>query len=164
MFFNLSIRKSSISKNRFYKTHVYHALAMSNDLKIIIIILFLIVERWILFMLTSWNFFLMSITTFIIFAFDWTTRSSAHILIILRTKLMKMFSSSLRTFLIKTNTKIINVFKFALTTIRNILKKFFKFNERIATSKQNSSQQKILKWTIALNVLIKRSCEKSTLC
>ena len=58
---------------------------------------------------------------------------------------MKKFSSSLKTSLIKTNTKTTNVFKFALTMTQNILKKFFKFDEKIATSKQNSLQQKILK-------------------
>ena len=139
MFFSSLIRKSSISKNRFYKTYVYHAPAMSNDLKITIITSFLIVERWILFMLTSWNFFLTNTTTFVIFALNWTTRSNVRILIISRVKLMKKFSFSLRTFLIKMNTKITNVFKFALTTTRNISKKSFKSDEKIATSKWNSS-------------------------
>ena len=138
MFFNSLIKKFSILKNRFYKTHVYHTLAMSNDLKIIIITSFLIVERWILFMLTSWNFFLTSITMLVIFAFDWTTKLSVHILIISQIKLIKKFSFSSRIFLIKTNTKITNAFEFALTTTRNILKKFFKFDERIATLKRNS--------------------------
>ena len=137
MFFNSSIKKFSILKNRFYKTHVYHALAISNDLKIIIIISFLIVEKWILFMLTSWNFFLTSITTFVIFAFDWTTKLNVYTLIISWAKRMKKFSFSSKTFLIKTNTKIINVFKFALTTVQNISKKFFKFNAKIATLKRN---------------------------
>ena len=163
MFFNSLIRKSSISRNHFYKTYVYHALTMSNDLRITMIILFLIVERWILFMLTSWDFFLTSTTTFVIYAFDWTIKLSVHILIISRAKRMRKFSSFLRTFLIKTNTKTTNVFEFALTTTRNILKKFFKFDERIATSKRSSLQQKILKWTIALNVSIKRLCERLTL-
>ena len=145
MFFNSSIRKFSISRNRFHKTHVYHALAMSNDLKIIMIISFLIVERWILFMLTSWNFFLTNTTTFVISAFNWTTRLNVHISIILRAKLMKKFSFSLKNFLVKMNTKTTNIFEFALTMIRNISKKFFKFDERIATLKWNLSQQKILK-------------------
>ena len=139
MFFNSSIKKSSTLKNRFYKTHVYHAFAMSNDLKIIIIISFLIVERWILFMLTSWKFFLTNTTTFVISAFDWTTKSNVYILIILRAKRMKKFLFFSRTFLIKTNIKTTNVFKFVLITIRNILKKFFKFDEKIATLKRNSS-------------------------
>ena len=140
MFFNSSIKKSSILKNYFYKTHVYHAFAMPNNLKITIIILFLIVERWILFMLTSWNFFLTSTTTFVIFAFNWMIRLIVHTLIILRAKRMKKILSFSRIFLVKTNMKTINVFKFALTTARNISKKFFKFDERIATLKRNSSQ------------------------
>ena len=139
MFFNLSIKKPLILKNRFYKMHVYHALAMSNDLKIIIITSSLIVEKWILFMLTSWNLFLINTTTFVIFAFNWTTKLSVYILIISQAKLIKKFSFFSRIFLIKINIKIINVFEFALTTIQNILKKFFKFDEKIATLKRNSS-------------------------
>ena len=139
MFFNSSIRKPSILRNRFYKTYVYHALAMSNDLKIIMITSSLIVERWILFMLTSWNFFLTSTTTLVIFAFDWTTRLNVYILIISRAKLMKKSSLFSRTFLVKTNTKTTNVFKFALTMIQNILKELFRFDEKIATSKRSSS-------------------------
>ena len=145
MFFNSLIRRFLILKNRFYRTHVYHALAMSNDLKVIIITLFLIVEKWILFMLTSWNLFLTSTTTFVIFAFDWMTRSSVHILIISRAKLMRKSSFLSRTFLIKTNTKTINVFKFALTITWSISKKLFRSDEKIAALKQNSLQQKILK-------------------
>ena len=138
MFFNSSIKKFLISRNCFYKTHVYYAFVMSNDLKITMIISFLIVEKWILFILTSWDHFLTNTTTLVIFIFNWMTRLSVHILIISRAKLMKKSSFFSRTFLIKTNTKIINVFEFALTTIRNILKKSFKSDERIATSKQNS--------------------------
>ena len=41
--------------------------------------------------------------------------------------------------------KTINVFEFALTTTRSILKKSFKFDEKIVISKQNSLQQKISK-------------------
>ena len=139
MFFNSLIKRFSILRNRFYKTHVYYALAMSNDLKITMITSFLIVERWILFMLTSWNFFLMNTTTFVISALDWTTKLNVYISITSRAKLMKKFSFSSRTFLIKTNTKITNIFKFALTTIRNISKKFFKSDEKIAALKRNSS-------------------------
>ena len=164
MSFNSSIRRSSISRNHFYKTHVYHALAMSNDLRIIMIILFLIVERWILFMLTLWNFFLTSTMTLVISAFDWTTRSNVYTSIISQVKLMKKFSFFSRTFLVKTNTKTINVFKFALTMTRSISKEFFKFDERIAASKRNSLQQKISKWMIALSASIKRLCEKSASC
>ena len=139
MFFNSSIRKFSISRNCFYKTHVYHAFAMSNNLRITMIISFLIVEKWILFMLTSWDFFLTNTTTLVIFAFNWTTRLSVHILIISRTKQVRKFSSFSRTFLIKTNTKTTNVFEFVLTMIWNILKKSFEFDERIAALKRNSS-------------------------
>ena len=58
---------------------------------------------------------------------------------------MKKFSFSSKTFLIKTNTKIINALEFALITIQNLSKKSFKFDERIATLNRNLSQQKILK-------------------
>ena len=137
MFFNSSIKKLSILRNCFYKIYVYHTLAMLNDLKVIMIISSLIAEKWILFILTFWNFFLTSTTTFIIFALDWTTKLNVHILIISQAKLMKKFSFSSRTFLIKTNIKITNVFEFALTMIWSISKKIFKFDERIATSKWN---------------------------
>ena len=62
------------------------------------------------------------------------------------------------------NTKTTNVPEFALTTTRNISKKSFKSDEKIATLKWNSLQQKISKWMTALNVSIKCSCEKSTSC
>ena len=140
MFFNSSIKKSSILKNYFYKTYMYHALAISNNLKIIMITSFLIPERWILFMLTLWNFFLTNIMTFIIFALDWMTKSNAHILIISRAKLIKKSSFSSKTFLIEINIKIINVLEFALTMIQSISKKLFKFNEKIAILKRSSSQ------------------------
>ena len=135
MFFNLLIKKSSILKNRFYKTHVYHAFAMSNDLKIIIITSLLIAEKWILFILTLWNFFLTNTTTFVMFAFKWTIKLNVYILIISRAKLMRKSLFLSRIFLVKTNTKTINIFEFALTTTQSILKKFFKFNEKIATLK-----------------------------
>ena len=53
---------------------------------------------------------------------------------------MKKFSSSLRFFLIKTNTKTTNVFEFTLIMIQNISKKSLKSDERIATLKRNLSQ------------------------
>ena len=68
------------------------------------------------------------------------TKSNIHILIISRAKLMKKSSFSSKTFLIETNIKITNIFTFVLTMARNISKKFFKFDKKIAASKQNLSQ------------------------